>query len=127
MKVLIFMQIHDFAKIPWIAYSAHELNFRRVSDPKILCGPALRAMFKISAAPRAPLTCCDFMVVLAGVRARFKIQNAFLFFTIWLVETGFRKLAWKVVLLSGTGATWAKIWADFFGWKISHFWSVLKI
>ena len=48
-----------FAEIPWRANRARELNFRWVSDPKILCGPALRAMFKISAAPRAPLKCGD--------------------------------------------------------------------
>ena len=68
MKIQIFMKIHEFAEIPWRANSAHELNFRRVSDPQILCGPALRAMFKISAAPFAPLTCGD-SVVVAGVRA----------------------------------------------------------
>ena len=126
-KIQIFMKIHDFVEILWRADRAHELNFRRVLDPKILCGPALRAMFKISAAPRVPLMCGDFMTVLAGMRAWFKIQNAFLFFIIWLVETGFRKLAWKGIFFSGTGAMWAKIWADIFGSKISHFWHVLKI
>ena len=79
MKIQIFMKIHDFAEIQWRANRAHELNFQRVLDPKILCGPALRAMFKISAAPRAPLTYGELMVVLAGLRAWFKIQNAFFF------------------------------------------------
>ena len=64
-----FTKNQEFIEIPWKANRAHELNFRRVSDPKILCGPALRAMFKISAAPRAPLTRGDSTVVLAGVRA----------------------------------------------------------
>ena len=49
----------------------------------------------------------------------------------WLVEAVFKtknkNQAWKAILFYGAGAILAKIWADFFGAKISHFWSVLKI
>ena len=49
----------------------------------------------------------------------------------WLVETVFKtknkNQAWKAIFFYGAGAILAKIWADFFGTKILHFWSVLEI
>ena len=49
----------------------------------------------------------------------------------WLVETVFKtknkNQAWKAIFFYGAGAILAKTWAFFFGWKISHFRSVLEI
>ena len=60
MKIQILVKSDDFAEIPWRAISAHKLIFHRVSDPKILCGIALRAIFKISP---APLLCGDLVAL----------------------------------------------------------------
>ena len=57
----------------------------------------------------------------------FQDSERFSFLFNMACRDGFGKLAWKGIFFSGTGAMWAKIWADFFGWKISHFWAVLKI
>ena len=49
----------------------------------------------------------------------------------WLVETVFKtknkNQAWKAIFFYGAGAILAKIWADFFGSKMSDFRSVLEI
>ena len=38
-KILNFAKNHDFAEIPWRANRAREIDFLRVSDHKIHCGP----------------------------------------------------------------------------------------
>ena len=54
------MKNHDFAEIPLGAPRAKRIDFRRVLGLKIAGGPALRAMFKISATSRAAVVRGDF-------------------------------------------------------------------
>ena len=39
MKIMNIVKNHDFAEIPWRANRAREIDFLRVSDPKIHRGP----------------------------------------------------------------------------------------
>ena len=54
------MKNHDFAEIPRGAPQAKRIDVRMVLSIKIAGGPALRAMFKISATSHAAVARVDF-------------------------------------------------------------------
>ena len=111
----IFMKNRDFAEIPWGAPRAKRIDFRRVLSIKIAGGPALRAMFKISAISRAAVMHGDFHGDAGGASFLNSCSRIF-FIWIWLVETAFPKRSCLKQYFSNTGAkSWSIMAGNYLG------------